>query len=261
MHDFLNLIDYPLDQSGSQKWQALVDCCAVLLSRDGLCNLTGFVQPHAVAMSVDELKPMLETEAFTHARRHNIYFRKSIEGLSDDHPALRTFETTNRTICADQIGEAIVIKLYEWPPFARFLAAVMGKPKLFTMTDPLARVNVMAYSNGEALNWHFDRSEFTTTLLLQAPDTGGEFEYDQDLRSDDDPNYAGVADLLAGRRSPTQLKLEPGTLNIFKGKNTAHRVTPVGGDQDRIITVFSYYEQPGVEFSSQERIEFYGRTA
>ena len=28
-------------------------------------------------------------------------------------------------------------------------------------------MNVMAYREGEALNWHFDRSEFTTTLLLQ----------------------------------------------------------------------------------------------
>ncbi|KAG1702812.1 50S ribosomal protein L21 [Nymphon striatum] len=27
----------------------------------------------------------------------------------------------------------------------------------------------MAYKEGETLNWHFDRSEFTTTLLLQAP--------------------------------------------------------------------------------------------
>ena len=56
----------------------------------------------------------------------------------------------------------------------------------------------MAYRDGEALNWHFDRSEFTTTLLLQAPEQGGEFIYRTDLRSDDDPNYDGVAKLLRG---------------------------------------------------------------
>ena len=67
------------------------------------------------------------------------------------------------------------------------------------MPDPLARVNVMSYREGEALNWHFDRSEFTTTLLLQAPKAGGAFEYRSDLRTDTDPNYAGVARLLSGQ--------------------------------------------------------------
>ena len=66
-----------------------------------------------------------------------------------------------------------------------FLAEVMGKPQLHTMADPLARANVMAYRAGDALNWHFDRSEFTTTLLLQAPDAGGDFQYRRDLRSDE----------------------------------------------------------------------------
>ncbi|CUJ87785.1 hypothetical protein RUE5091_00590 [Ruegeria denitrificans] len=261
MCDHINLQDYPLDQPGSPKWIALVDDCKAKLAKEGLFNLAAFIKVDALPKAVAELKPVLEAEAFIHARKHNIYFKNEIEELPADHPALTKFETSNRTICADQMGQAAVIQLYEWSPFAQFLAAVMDKPELFTMQDPLARVNVMGYHEGQALNWHFDRSEFTTTLLLQAPEVGGEFEYDQDLRSEDDPNYAGVADLLEGRRNPTRIVLEPGTLNIFKGKNTAHRVTPVKGDRDRIIAVFSFYERPGVQFSEKERIGFYGRAA
>ncbi len=120
----------------------------------------------------------------------------------------------------------------------------------------------MEYRASEALNWHFDRSEFTTTLLLQAPDGGGNFEYRSDLRSDDDPNYEGVAALLEGRDQKVErLHLSAGTLNVFKGKNTAHRVTPVEGDHARIIAVFSFYDRPGVLFSEEERIGFYGRAA
>ncbi len=52
-----------------------------------------------------------------------------------------------------------------------------------------------------------------------------------------------------------------GTLNVFRGKNTAHRVTPVVGPVDRVIAVFSYYETPAVWFSDEERIGFYGRAA
>ena len=55
------------------------------------------------------------------------------------------------------------------------------------------------------------------------------------------------------------LPLAPGTLNVFKGRNTAHRVTPVEGDGARIIAVFSYYETPDVVFSDAERLGFYGR--
>jgi len=261
MHDIIDLERYPLNHPQSDAWMELVADCQANLADDGLFNLPGFVRKIALGTAVAELKPVLSTDAFTHARWHNIYFKGTIDGLPDSHPALRTFETSNCTICADQIARSHVVWLYEWEPFAKFLAAVMQKQKLFTMDDPLARANVMGYSEGQALNWHFDRSEFTTTLLLQAPTDGGEFEYDKDLRSETDPNYAGVADLLDGRRTPVKMPLEPGTLNVFKGKNTAHRVTPVRGNQDRIIAVFSYYERPGVMFSDEERIGFYGRVS
>jgi hypothetical protein len=48
---------------------------------------------------------------------------------------------------------------------------------------------------------------------------------------------------------------------VFRGKNTAHRVTPVQGDTTRIIAVFSFYEKPGVRFTEEEQRGFYGRAA
>ena len=50
-------------------------------------------------------------------------------------------------------------------------------------------------------------------------------------------------------------------MNIFRGKNTAHRVTPVEGDTARVIAVFSYYDRPGVRFTAEEQIGFYGRAS
>jgi hypothetical protein len=107
-------------------------------------------------------------------------------------------KTINHTLCADQLAGNPVIDLYDWPPFADFLAATMGKPALYLMDDAMARVNVQASRDSEALNWHFDRSEFTTTILLQSPQIGGELEYRSDLRTADNPNYDGVAALLRG---------------------------------------------------------------
>ncbi len=262
MHDILDLDRYPLDRLDSPEARALVARCQADLAADGMFNLDGLLKPGALASAVAEVKPVLDSASFTHRRSHNIYFRKDLPGLAPDHPALRLCETVNHTICADQIPGSVLMRLYQWPPFAAFLAAVMEKPELHTMADPLARMNVMAYRDGEALNWHFDRSEFTTTLLLQAPEGGGDFEYRTDLRSEGDPNYGGVARLLEGRDPEVEtLHLAPGTLNVFRGKNTAHRVTPVAGARERIIAVFSYYDRPGVQFSEEERIGFYGRAA
>jgi hypothetical protein len=262
MRDILDLDRFPLDRPGSPEWQALVDRCRTDLTNAGMFNLEGFVRPAAIERALCEIRPVMETLSFTHRRSHNIYFNKEIPGLPADHPALHRVETVNHTVSSDQIPESVPLWIYEWPQFAVFLAATMKKEMLFTMRDALARVNVLAYRQGEALNWHFDRSEFTTTLLLQAPDAGGEFQYRSNLRTDLDPNYDGVARLLVGQDNEVKtLKLAAGTLNVFKGKNTAHRVTPSEGERERMVVVFSYYERPGVMFSKEEQVGFYGRAA
>ena len=261
MREILDLDRFPLDRPNSDPWNALVDTCRADLAQNGMFNLRGLMHETVAADIATTLAPQFETESFRHERAHNIYFA-DVPDLDADHPALACFNTSNNTLCADQIIGSPLLKLYEWPEFAVFMAATMGLAELHAMPDPLARLNVMSYREGQALNCHFDRSQFTTTLLLQAPERGGAFEYRTALRSDTDPNYDGVATLLQGRDPELRhLTLTPGTLNVFRGKNTAHRVTPVKGDTARIIAVLSYYEQPGVMFSDEERIGFFGRAS
>lgn len=262
MNDIIDLDRYPLDREGSPEWEELVAKSKAELATEGMFNLEGFLKPGVAEKAVAEVRPVMDASSHEHRRSHNIYFKPSIPELDPEHPALRKVETISHTVCADQLPGSTVIAIYEYEPLIRFLAATMDKPRLHVMEDPLARANVMSYRAGEALNWHFDRSEFTTTLLLQKPEQGGDFEYSTNLRSEDNPNYDGVARLLEGNDPNLKvLKVQPGTLNVFRGKNTAHRVTTVGGGRDRMIAVFSYYEKPGVLFSAEERLGFYGRAA
>ena len=261
MRELLDLDRWPLDALDRASGRALIARCREDLDRAGMFSLEGLIRAEALQASIAEIEPLFASAAFTHAREHNIYFDDAIEGPAADHPALGRFTTVNRTLCGDQIPTSLIARIYAWPPLIDFLAAAMAKPRLYPMADPLGRINVMAYRAGERLNWHFDRAEFTVTLLLQAPVAGGEFQYRSGLRSGTDPNYAGVARLLAGRDESVQtLPLAPGTLNVFKGRNTAHRTTPVEGERARIIAVFSYYETPDFVFSDAERRGFYGRT-
>ncbi len=260
MRDILDLDRYPLGQPDSPAWVALVDQCRADLARDGMFSLPDLMDPGVAGQAARSLTPKFASESFHHQRDHNIYFLKDIPGLPADHPAQQKVKTSNLTLCGDQVEDSPMDRLYHWAPFASFLAATMDKPALFPMADQMAGLNVMSYAEGQTLNWHFDRSEFTTTMLLQKPEVGGEFLYRTDLRTAQDPNYDGVARLLNGQDPDMRsLTLTPGTLNVFRGKNTPHRVVPVKGATTRVIAVFSFYEKPGVAFTPEERIGFYGR--
>ena len=260
MNSLLDLESYPLDRLGSEAGQQLLRQCIDDLDRKGMFTLKGFLRGEAIEAMLPDLLRRMECESFTHEREHNIYFDDKLKGISQNHPALTRVKTINHTLCGDQLAEPLR-QVYHWSGLTDFLARVMDKPALYPMDDPLACANVMGYFEGEGLNWHFDRSEFTTTLLLQAPLQGGEFEYRHELRSELDPNLDGIARLLRGEDSGVEtLRLGAGDLNVFKGKNTAHRVTQPVGDRARLVTVFSYYETLGRMFSDEENMGFYGRT-
>jgi len=262
VHDLLDLERYPLDQPGSARYEALVARCRSELESGGMFNLEGLVRPETIGAAAADLAKMATSSSYTHARTHNVYFLDRVEGLTDTHPALKKFQTINHTLCDDQLTNTFIHRLYEWQPLVDFIARVLNLPKLYLMDDPLARVNVMEYRPGEALNWHFDRARYTTTLLIQAAQEGGEFQYCTELRADGQPNYDEVGRVLSGQSNRIQVNpLTAGTLNVFAGKNSLHRVSTVEGRASRLVAVYSYYERPGVLFSEKERLGFYGRTA
>jgi len=260
MHELLDLDQYPIDEPHAVEYRQLVSKCQAAMASDGMFNMDGFVRPAAISRAVSEIEPLMKQSSFTHRRQHNVYFKNEIEGLPSEHDALRRFQTAHHTLCDDQLLESVVHRIYEYQPLAAFLAEVLRKPRLYLMDDPLARANVIEYRDGEALNWHFDRSQYTVTLLLQSASSGGAFEYRSNLRSDVEQNYEGVAALLNGSDPGIRVNpLSAGTLNVFAGKNTLHRVSTVRGAASRLVAVFTYYDRPGVTFSAEERIGFYGR--
>ncbi len=262
----LDLLTYPFENIDSEGYASLLARCRQSLVSKGLFSLAGLLSEGSCIDCVNTLVPRIAKDAFTHRRQHNIFFSENIPQLASSHPANTKLETSNRTLCHDQLIDTVLPTIYHYQPFIDFLAACMGIDKLYPMADPLAAVNVMAYHEGEALNWHFDRSEFTTTLLLQAPQQGGCFEYRRGLKTatTDTGNavldYDAIGELLAGCDKGVEREiLSAGSLNVFRGIDTLHRVSPVAGNIDRIIAVFSYFDRPGVEFSAEERTGFYGR--
>jgi hypothetical protein len=261
----VDLERYPLHRTDSAAYAELLQRCRDELAVDGMFDLEDFLLPAAVDRAVSEMRPLVEHESFLHAREHNVWFLPDADaadahGISTDHPSLAGMRTSNRTVCADRMDGTVVLAVYEWAPLRTFVAAAVGAPELHLMDDPLARVNVMSYRDGEALQWHFDRARFTTTLLLQRPERGGRFEWRHGLRRGDVVDHDGLGATIAGRDASIRHRdVRPGTLNVFAGHDTVHRVEPGGGPVDRLIAVYSWSDEPGVRFTEAERIGFYGR--
>jgi len=118
--------------------------------------------------------------------------------------------------------------------------------------------------DGDELGWHYDPNDGVVSLLLQAAEQGGGFEFVPDLRGDlrgdDAAATARELDVLDGD-GPDILRprQEPGTLSLFNGYRSLHRVAPVGPGRERIMALFSYARTPGYVFSPKIRENFFGR--
>ena len=76
----------------------------------------------------------------------------------------------------------------------------------------------------------------------------------------DHENFEGVKNVLSGRSELVKtLRLEPGDLQLFKGRYSLHRVTPLKGKTPRYVAILSYVEQKNMVGSLERTKQLYGR--
>jgi len=157
---------------------------------------------------------------------------------------------------------SLIRRLYEWDGLLLFLERALGHGTLYRYADPLGGLNIAVMEAGEALLWHFDQTDFVVSLLLQKCRAGGVFEYVPYIRSAEEPRYDRVQALLGGSREGViEVDMEPGTLALFEGRNSIHRVSPIEGDRERLIALFGYDTKPGTMSSDRLKERRYGRIA
>ncbi|MBV2361395.1 2OG-Fe(II) oxygenase [Thalassococcus sp. CAU 1522] len=235
--------------------------CRALLNRDGTLVLPGFIQPVALETLRREARAAQE-QAYFCTQTHSVYLTPPDPHHPPDHPVNRQVTSSKGCVCDDVVAADSPLRvLYDAPEFRAFVMAVTGEAGLYPYADPLSSINIHYAERGQELGWHFDNSSFAITLLIQKPDAGGRFEYVRDLRDADagEMNFDGVQALLEGRMPVDILEMEPGTLVLFRGRNSAHRVTPNASDRTRMLAVLAYNAQPGVALSENARMTFYGR--
>ena len=150
--------------------------------------------------------------------------------------------------------------LYETKELLNFVSACLGVSPIYRWADPLAchAYNVMKPEG--ILPWHFDSCEFTLSLMIQKSEKGGIFEYCPNIREPGNENFEEVKKVLNGDRTRVkQLKLEPGDLQIFKGRFTLHRVTKIEGNSSRYMCIPAYVLDPHRVNTPEHSKAIYGK--
>jgi len=233
------------------------------LEENGALTISNFLTTKVLLGLVEEAKSCKHLAFYTKST-HNVYLTPKNKDFGDNHIFNKQIISSKGCITTDQIPEKSPLKkIYKSDVFKNFIATLVGEKYLYEYEDPLSSINVHYASEGQELGWHFDNSSFAVTLLLQKPKGGGVFEYVKDVRDSERGDFAfeKVERIVEGSLKPSVLGIEPGTLVLFKGKNSMHRVTPTVGDLTRYLVVFAYNSKPGVSLSKSAQKTFYGRTA
>lgn len=256
----VDLARYPIAGPDSSAGAAFRQACRERFLDDGLCMLPGFILPAALEALVREAEGFAG-DAWFCRNTHNVYLTGHDPGTSAGDVAGRQERTFVGSVPYDRIGEDSPLRrLYLWDPLKDFVGAVLGKERLHRFADPLGACSVNVFVDGGEHGWHFDESEFTITLMLQPPESGGNFEYVPGIRGREDEQAIVGAVLDGDRRSVIELPFTAGALLIFGGRQTLHRVARVHGARPRLVPVFCYAERPGLENSETVRKLFWGRT-
>jgi hypothetical protein len=257
----VDLERYPVLAPGSASYRACVERARNHMRDKGAAEIPGFVSPLGVAELVVDADN-LAGRAHASGGQGTAYLEFPDFSLPPDHPRLHFADYAVRAVPYDVTPlDSPLRLLYEWDPLKDLIEAVLERGPIFRYADPFGALNLAVMGEGDQLQWHFDQTDFVVSLAIQPAEAGGDFEVVPRIRSAGDEHYADVAAVLAGDRDPVEtLAMTPGTLLIFEGRHSLHRVSPVAGGRWRHVGLLAYDTAPGTMGSDLLRADRYGRT-
>ena len=259
--DIVDTARYPLDAPGSARWDEVVGAARAELAADGCTVLPGFVRPELRETLCAEGAELAPHAHYT-VEKVNAYNIPLDAELPPDHPATIVLERGNAFVARDLIPPTALIQvLYTSVVFQRLIAECFGLPRLHEYADPLAGLCLNVVAPGMSHPWHFDTNEFTVSMLTREPAAGGEFEYCPRIRTPESENLAAVRSVLTGTGDSLvrRLRLRPGDLQLFQGRFSLHRVSPVEGATERHSAIFAYSDRAGVIGAVERSRQLFGR--
>jgi hypothetical protein len=253
---------YPVGDLDDPRTQRVVADARASLAQRGVVALPGFLRPSAVDTIVAEVETSLG-EAHLEDVWGTPYLDLPDETYPEGHPRRTMVLSRTWVLAYDLVSATCPARvLYEWDGLTNFLATVLDRWPLYRMADPLGALNLTAMLDGHVQGWHYDSTDFVVSLALQTSAEGGEFECARDIRNAGDECYDDVVRVLQGNGSNLVevYPMTPGTLMVFTGRYSIHRVAPVAGARPRVVALFGYDTKPDTTSSDLLKLVRYGRT-
>lgn len=258
--NLVNLACYPIDHAGPELDKQIA-ATRQDLALDGCAVLSGFLTDTGVAALVQEAE-----ENATHAHRTfsrtNAYFTEDDPDLPNSHPKRRFYDRSNAFVPADNFApDGALRTVFDAPGFDDFVRDCLQEDAFYRYADPLADAIVNVAEEGPGFPWHFDTNNFTVTLAIQNAESGGAFEYAPAIRdAAGNENFDDVARVLEGKSDKVRkLDLMPGDLQLFRGRYSLHRVSPLVGRRPRYVAILSYVDEPDMVATPERARQLYGR--
>ena len=226
----------------------------------GWCNLDGFIRADALTALEDESSNLLPGAEVLTIKR-NIYQGAIDPSLPEDDPRRREYTHVATQLADDQIpADTLIQQLYQSEILTEFVRRAQKKPVLYRCADEFQALNVVALHPGSWHAWHYDTTECTVTLLLKAAESGGDFAFLPNSRTDESEDREAVDRLLEGDMSHAQkFDRGAGTFTLFRGGYSLHGVTEVFGATPRITAIMTYDEHEGRVISDDINVRIYGK--
>ena len=256
----VDLERYPLgDDAG---FAPIAERCKAQLKESSFASLPGFLRTGVAEAMTSEVLDAIP-RAYRREQSFSAYDESSLEQYPADHVRRRKHESRQFIVATDVLSKAGQLRtLYRSETLTQRIAQMLNESALFQLADPVMGCTSTVMYEGDTHGWHFDLNDFVVSILLQAPEAGGTFDFAPNIRKDGEENYAAVAAALDGRSQAVRsIKVEAGTLLLFCGRRALHRVPPVRGKVPRVIALFSYDRKPGVRYGSEVYARVVGRSA
>ena len=241
--------------------QGLIASCLEQVATQGVCVLPDFLTLEAVEVlrqQSDALAPC----AFRSASRATPYLGPVDESFPVGHPRNTITQSSVEVVAYDQFAHDDGLRvLYEWDPLLDFIRQCLGLNELFRYADPFGALNLAVMRAGDSLGWHFDMTDFVVSIAIQSSLSGGHFENAKQIRNAEQPNYETIQKVM-NEQSPESVRTEPmtpGTLMLFNGRWSMHRVTAIEGDVPRYVALLAYDTKSGTDSTDTLKMSRYGR--
>ena len=256
----VDLDRYPIHRRGSPEYLAMVELARRGLGTEECAYLPDFLRDEAVATMREEAEALAPSAVYF-AEEHNPYFSTVPASLPDWDPRCRLGRKTNGLVPGEAFDrDRLIWRMCRSEEMKGFVEDCLGLSPLYFYDDPYGCLNLSIQSDGQEFAWHFDTNEFTVSILLQRPETGGVFEFAPNVRTPTDERYEDVAEAISGQSEQVvALDLKPGDLQLFKGRYSVHRVTPVQGNSPRMIALFAYAREPGMYATPERSLQIWGK--